>query len=305
MAGMIGRTLNEIFRVADLVGAGGFADVYLGRDLRTNTVVAIKVLHEHFTRDPKIVERFLREAKIAEVLDEPHVVRVLGSGQDDDTRYIVMEYVQGLTLADMVHRNGPMAVDEAVGYVRQMLHALGHAHLHGIIHRDIKPQNVMVVAGGQVKVMDFGIAKDVDAGGGSQTTMYLGTPRYMSPEQANGAPASPRSDLYAVTITLYELLTGQPPFSANTPWQILNLQMTAAPPPITSARSDVPVTIQQVIAKGLEKDPTRRFQSAEEMIDALDHGVPMVGEPTMIDLSPPPRAANPITPPADAIVVRP
>src|SRR5579885_1656229 len=172
MAGMIGRTLNEIFRVADLVGAGGFADVYLGRDLRTNTVVAIKILHEHFTRDPKIVQRFLREAKIAEVLDEPHVVRVLGTGQDDDIHYIVMEYVQGLTLADMVHRNGPMAVDEAVEYIRQMLHALGHAHEHGIIHRDIKPQNVMVVAGGQVKVMDFGIAKDVDAGGGVQTTMY-------------------------------------------------------------------------------------------------------------------------------------
>ena len=299
MAGMIGRTLNDIFRVADLVGAGGFADVYLGRDLRTNTVVAIKILHEHFTRDPKIVERFLREAKIAEVLEEPHVVRVLGSGQDDDTHYIVMEYVQGLTLADMVHRNGPMAVDDSVGYVRQMLHALGHAHSHGIIHRDIKPQNVMVVAGGQVKVMDFGIAKDVDAGGGSQTTMYLGTPRYMSPEQANGAPASPRSDIYAVTITLYELLTGQPPFSANTPWQILNLQMSAAPPPITNFRSDVPLTIQQVIQKGLEKDPTRRFQTADEMIDALDHGVPLVGEPTMLRITPVPEDTMLVNPPAD------
>ncbi|HVC33988.1 MAG TPA: serine/threonine-protein kinase, partial [Chloroflexota bacterium] len=277
----MGRTLNEIYRVSELVGTGGFADVYLGRDVRTNTVVAIKILHEHFARDPKIVERFLHEATIAECLNEPHVVRVLDEGRDGEVHYIILEYVQGLTLAQKVKSRGPLPVDEAVDHVRQTLQALGAAHRHGIVHRDIKPQNIMVLSGGQIKVMDFGIAKDVTADSGAQTTMYLGTPRYMSPEQAAGAAASPRSDLYALTITLYEMLAGQPPFSAETPWQILNLQLTATPPPITQHRADVPAMIQQVLVKGLEKDPTRRFQSADEMLDALDRGVPATADHTV------------------------
>src|SRR6185437_5827753 len=195
---MIGQTLNEVYRVSEKVGSGGFADVYLGRDVRTNTVVAVKVLHDHFASDPTIVERFLREADFAEELVEPHVVRVLDHGNDGDVYYIIMEYVQGHTLAHLVKIQGQLEVEAAVGYIREMLQALGAAHQAGIVHRDIKPQNVMVTAGGLVKVMDFGIAKDVAASNGAQTTMYLGTPRYMSPEQANGEAASPRSDLYAV-----------------------------------------------------------------------------------------------------------
>ena len=281
---MIGQTLNEVYRVSEKVGSGGFADVYLGRDLRSNTVVAIKILHDHFASDPTIVERFLREADFAEELIEPHVVRVLDHGNDGDVYYIIMEYVQGHTLAHLVKTRGQLDVEPAVGYVRAMLQALGAAHQAGIVHRDIKPQNVMVTASGLVKVMDFGIAKDVAASGGAQTTMYLGTPRYMSPEQANGAAASPRSDLYAVAITLFELLAGQPPFNADTPWNILNLQMTATPPPITQFRADVPIEVQQTLVKGLEKDPGRRFQSADEMIEALANGVAETGEPTMLGL---------------------
>ncbi len=270
---MIGRTFNEIYRILELVGGGGFADVYLGRDLRSNTVVAVKILHEHFARDPAIVQRFLREAQFAQTLVEPHVVRVLDAGQEGSLHFIVMEYVQGHTLARLIQDRGQLPVDEAVEYVRQMLQAVGAAHRAGIIHRDIKPQNVMVTAGGLVKVMDFGIAKDVGAATGTQTTMYLGTPRYMSPEQANGERATARSDLYAVAITLFELLSGQPPFNSDTPWKILNLQVNAEPPPISRFRSDVPPLVEQVLAKGLQKDPKRRFQSAEEMLDALEHGV--------------------------------
>ncbi len=281
---MIGQTLNDVYRVSEKVGSGGFADVYLGRDLRTNTVVAIKILHEHFASDPALVERFLHEADFAEALVEPHVVRVLDHGSDGDVYYIVMEYVQGHTLAHLVKTSGPLEVGAAVGYVSEMLLALGAAHRAGIVHRDIKPQNVMVTAGGLVKVMDFGIAKDVAASGAAQTTMYLGTPRYMSPEQANGEPASPRSDLYAVAVTLFELLAGQPPFDADTPWKILNLQMTATPPPISQFRSDVPREVVQTLARGLEKSPDRRFQTAEEMLAALTNGVPETDEPTIVGL---------------------
>jgi serine/threonine-protein kinase len=271
---IVGRTLNNSYRILELVGTGGFADVYLGRDVRTNAVVAIKILHDQFTRDPAIVERFLREARLAQQLVDDHVVRILDSGDEGGIYYIVMEYVQGHTLAHLIQVKGPMPVPEAVEYVRQVLQALALAHRAGIVHRDIKPQNLMVTTSGLVKVMDFGIAKDLTTAGGTATTMYLGTPRYMSPEQAGGAPASPRSDLYAVAITLYELLRGQPPFTAETPWQIMNLQMTAEPPPITRFRADVPRSVVQVVNKGLQKDPNRRFQSAEEMLEALDHGVP-------------------------------
>lgn len=277
---IVGRTLNNSYRVLEFVGTGGFADVYQGRDLRTNTVVAIKILHDQFTRDPAIVDRFLREARLAQQLVDDHIVRIHDSGDEGGIYYIVVEYVQGHTLANLIQSKGPMPIPEAVEYIRQVLQALMLAHRADIVHRDIKPQNLMVTTSGLIKVMDFGIAKDLSATGGTVTTMYLGTPRYMSPEQASGAPASPRSDLYAVAITLYELLRGQPPFTAETPWQIMNLQMTADPPPIAQFRADVPRTIVQVLNKGLQKDPNRRFQSAEEMLDGLNHGLPEDDETT-------------------------
>ncbi|HUX88424.1 MAG TPA: protein kinase, partial [Chloroflexota bacterium] len=266
---MEGQTLNGIYRVLELVGAGGFADVYIGRDLRSNTVVAVKVLHEHFARDPNVVRRFLREAQVAQSMADPHAVRVLDAGQDGAGHYIIMEYVQGLTLAQIIQNRGQLPIQEAVDYTQQVLQALSEAHEHGIVHRDIKPHNLMVTAAGFLKVMDFGIAKDVTAGTLTQSAVYVGTPRYMSPEQARGEKADARSDLYAVSVTLYEMLAGQPPFSGETPWKVLNLQMTAEPPPLETVRNDVPPALLQVLATGLSKDPDRRYQNADDMIHAL------------------------------------
>lgn len=279
MTGMLGRTLNGTYRVSELVGSGGFADVYLGRDVRSNTVVAIKVLHDNFAEDPALVRRFFREAELAQSLINPHIVRVLDAKQDGDVYYLVMEYVQGLTLAQIIQQRGPVPIAEAVDFVSQVLEALAVAHRANIVHRDIKPQNLMVTPAGLVKVMDFGIAKRTAVETVAQTTMYVGTPRYMSPEQAKGGRATPQSDLYAVTITLYELIAGKTPFSAETPWQMLNLHMLAEAPPIRVYCSDVPPALEMVIARGLKKDPAQRFQSAEEMQQALREAVPGTGEP--------------------------
>lgn len=283
---MIGQTLNGMYRVSELVGSGGFADVYLGRDLRSNTVVAIKVLHDNFADDPALVRRFFREAQLAQSLVDPHVVRVLDVGQDGSTYYLIMEYVQGHTLAHLIQTRGPLPIDEAVGYVEQVLQALAVAHRAGIIHRDIKPLNLMVTPGGLVKVMDFGIAKRTAVEALAQTTMYMGTPRYMSPEQAKGGSATAQSDLYAVAVTLYELLAGRTPFTADTPWQVLNLHMLAEPPPIRAYCSDVPPAIEAILARGLKKNPAQRFASAEEMLQALRDALPEAESVPPAELSP-------------------
>ncbi|MBI2941130.1 MAG: protein kinase [Chloroflexi bacterium] len=270
---MIGRTLNGVYRLSELVGGGGFADVYLGRDLRTNTIVAVKVLHPHFARDQAILRKFDDEARTAQALVEPHVVRVLDAGQDEGTYFIVMEYVQGHTLAHLVQTRGGLPVDEAVGYVCQVLQALEAAHQARIVHRDIKPLNVMVMPDGVAKVMDFGIAKQEAAGTMTRTGMYLGTPEYMSPEQAKGIPVDARSDLYSTAITLFELLAGQPPFRAASPWEVLSQQVNAEPPPLSRFRQDVPPALEQAVARGLAKAPEQRFQSAAEMRLALEQAI--------------------------------
>jgi|GEM_PF-5326848 len=285
--GLVGRALNDTYRLLELVGEGGFADVFLGRDLRTNVPVAVKVLHDHLGRDQAIVARFLHEARIAQQLSDSHIVKVLDFGLDGDVHYIIMEYVTGHTLAHLLKANGPMPVDQAVNYTSQVLLALGDAHQHGIVHRDIKPQNIMVTASGPVKVMDFGISKDLGSDAATSAGLLVGTPRYMSPEQARGDNATAASDIYAVTVTFYELLRGQPPFNADTAWKILNLHASAAPPPIADFRSDVPDHIQRIIAKGLVKDPTQRFATAREMLSAFQRGpLDTVDDKTMMETRP-------------------
>ncbi|HEX5416184.1 MAG TPA: serine/threonine-protein kinase [Chloroflexota bacterium] len=305
--GLVGRALNDTYRVLELVGEGGFADVFLGRDLRTNVPVAVKILHEHLGRDQSVVNRFLHEARVAQALSDSHIVKVLDFGLDGEVHYIIMEYVTGHTLAHLLKARGPMPVDQAVGYMSQVLQALADAHRHDIVHRDIKPQNIMVTANGPVKVMDFGIAKDLDNDGATSAGLLVGTPRYMSPEQARGENATPASDVYALTITFYELLRGQPPFSADTAWKILNLHASAAPPPITDFRSDVPDNIQRVIAKGLAKDPSQRFANADEMLYAFQHGAmdPAEDKTVMETMPPVPAPVEPAPKPQPVAPVSP
>jgi serine/threonine-protein kinase len=265
---MVGTTLRDTYEVYKLVARGGFGDIFLGRDIRSNTVVAIKTLHPEVLANPDAVRRFHREAELAQKLTNPHVVRVLAEGEVDGTPFLVMEYVQGLTLAQVVRTRGALPIAEAVDYVAQMLEALAEAHAKGIIHRDVKPLNVMV-QNGVVKVMDFGIAKLDLAESLTESNILMGTPRYMAPEQAAGGRGDARSDLYAVAVTLYELLAGQPPFTTGTPVQVAYQQVHSPPPPITQSRSDLPAELVEVLRRGLAKDPAYRFQSAAAMREAL------------------------------------
>jgi serine/threonine-protein kinase len=246
------------------LGAGGMADVYLAEDQELGRRVAIKILNGRHANDAQFIERFRREAKNAAALNHPNIVSIYDRGEAEDTYYIAMEYLDGRTLKELVVGRGPAPVNVAVEYVRQILSALRFAHRHGIVHRDIKPHNVLVDREGRVKVTDFGIAR----AGTSQMTeagSIVGTAQYLSPEQARGTEVDQRSDLYSLGVVLYELLTGQTPFDGDTPVEIAMKHLSATPRPPSQIRADVPRDLDMVVIRALAKDPAARYQSADEM----------------------------------------
>jgi serine/threonine protein kinase len=184
--GMIGKRIKQ-YRILDRVGRGGMATVYRAKDAQTGRTVALKVMHPHLAKDPKYVERFRREAETAKSLDDPHIVKVLDYDDEDGNYFLVMEYVRGKTLQQLIHEAGSLTVEQALGIASQIARALDNAHRRGIVHRDIKPQNLMVTPEGLVKAMDFGIAKAADFSTMTQTGIFMGSPHYVSPEQAKGA----------------------------------------------------------------------------------------------------------------------
>ncbi len=266
---MIGRVVKGKYKIYDELGAGGFATVYLGRNMDTNEIVAIKVLSQQYTREPRYVERFRREARLAERLRHPNIVRVLDHGVEDGLHFLVMEFVEGLTLNEVIARKGRLSVEEAISYTEQICAGLQAACQAGVVHRDIKPANLMITPGGRVKIMDFGIARMESQAGLTQSGMFMGTPRYISPEMARGAETDIRSDLYAVGLVLYEMLTGRPAFDAENSWAVLRLQLESDPPPISQMRPDVPLWLEAIVFRAIAKDPARRFQMPVEMLAAL------------------------------------
>ena len=267
---MIGRVIKGKYKIYDEIGSGGFATVYLGRNVDTNQIVAIKVLSQQFTREPRYVERFRREAGLAERIRHPNIVRVLDHGIEDGLHFLIMEYVQGLTLDQIIERKGRLPVQEAVSYVQQTLAGLQTAFEAGVVHRDIKPANLMITSDGAVKIMDFGIARVESAVGLTQSGMFLGTPRYISPEMARGSGADIRSDLYSVGLLTYEMLVGAPPFDGENPWAVLHQQLETEPPSLSHARADVPRWLEAVVRRAIAKDPAQRFQTPAEMMAALE-----------------------------------
>jgi beta-lactam-binding protein with PASTA domain/predicted Ser/Thr protein kinase len=266
---LIDRLFDGRYRITRKLGAGGMATVYLAEDQELGRRVAIKILNERHANDEQFVERFRREAKNAAGLSHPNVVSVYDRGEAEGTYYIAMEYVEGRTLKDLIVRRGPSPIPIAIDYTRQILQALRFAHRAGIVHRDIKPHNVIVDSEGRVKVADFGIAR----AGTSQMTeagSIIGTAQYLSPEQARGAPVDQTSDLYSVGILLYELLTGTVPFNGETPVEIAMKHLSQTPEPPSSHRPDVPHDLDLVVVRALSKDPAERYQSAEEMDADLD-----------------------------------
>ena len=261
---LIGTLFDGRYRVIRRLGSGGMANVYLAEDTELGRSVAIKVLDEKHAKDEQFVERFRREAKNAASLQHPNIVSIYDRGEAEGTYYIAMECIEGRTLKELLVARGPLPVDQAVAYARQILGAIRFAHRKGIVHRDIKPHNVLVDADGRLKVTDFGIAR----AGASQMTeagSIIGTAQYLSPEQARGAPVDHRSDLYSVGVVLYEMLTGSVPFTGDTPVEIAMKHISTVPEPPSAKRPEVPEDLDMVVLRALAKDPDDRFQTAEEM----------------------------------------
>ena len=261
---LIGTLFDGRYQVVRKLGAGGMANVYLAEDQELGRRVAIKILNDRHANDEQFVERFRREAKNAAALSHPNIVSIYDRGEAEGTYYIAMEYLDGRSLKELIISRGPAPLNVAIEYARQILSALRFAHRHGIVHRDIKPHNVLVDAEGRVKVTDFGIAR----AGASQMTeagSIVGTAQYLSPEQARGIGVDQRSDLYSLGIVLYELLTGTLPFNGDTPVEIAMKHLSQMPELPSATRPELPRELDLVVTRALAKDPEERYQSAEEM----------------------------------------
>jgi eukaryotic-like serine/threonine-protein kinase len=338
MAGTSDSLINTLFdgryRVLRKLGSGGMANVYLAEDEELGRRVAVKILNDRYANDDLFIERFRREAKSAAGLSHPNIVSIYDRGEAEGTYYIAMEVIEGRSLKELIMTRGALPIGTAIGYAKQLLEALRFAHRHGIIHRDIKPHNVLVSADQhakanepRLKVTDFGIARH----GASQMTeagSIMGTAQYLSPEQARGAPVTAASDLYSAGVVLYEMLTGKVPFTGDSAIEIAMKHVNDLPAPPSALRPEIPTELDQIVLRALAKDPGERYQSAEEFIEDLERveaGLPIsratttaatallagaagglaAGEstellsegPTRVVAPPPPRPAPPRRPP--------
>jgi serine/threonine-protein kinase len=266
---MIGKILGNRYQVAEKIGDGGTAFVYKGLDNLLNRNVTIKVLRPEYVNDQDFVRRFRREAQAAASLSHPNIVSIYDVGYEDGIHYIVMEFIKGLSLKEQISEMGYLPVKMAVDYACQIAHALEHAHRHGIIHRDVKPHNILITDDGRVKVTDFGIAQAVTAATVTYNGAILGSVHYFSPEQASGGHTGEKSDLYSLGVVLYEMLTGRVPYNGDSPVSIAVKHIQEPFPDPMEVNEDIPVSVQQIISRAVEKDPDKRYLSAREMSEAL------------------------------------
>nr|MBA2627472.1 serine/threonine protein kinase [Gemmatimonadales bacterium] len=269
----LAAALADRYRLERELGQGGMATVYLARDLKHDREVAIKVLREELSASLGS-GRFLREIRIAAQLQHPHILPLLDSGEADGFLFFVMPYVKGQSLRDRLAREGELPVHDAVRLISEVVDALVEAHAHGVVHRDIKPDNVML-SGRHALVTDFGVAKAIsEATGGNMVTtlgVAVGTPTYMSPEQAAADPhVDHRSDIYSVGVMAYEMLSGRPPFTGTTPQQVLAAHVMEAPDPVSKRRAAISPAVEAVVMRCLAKRPADRFQTAAELHAALE-----------------------------------
>jgi eukaryotic-like serine/threonine-protein kinase len=268
------RILGGRYEVESRLGEGGMAMVFGGVDRLLGRKVAIKVLARHYARDRTAVERFRREAQAAAGLNHPNVVSVFDTGSDDGVHYIVMEHVDGTTLADEIKEHGPVPPGRAALIAVDVCRALASAHEKGMVHRDVKPGNVLLASDGSVKVTDFGIARVASSEALTATGSVMGTASYLSPEQARGGDIDARSDIYSLGCVLYEMLTGRPPFDGDTPLSIAYKHVQEDPPPPSSINPAVPADIESVVSRAMAKKPGDRFKSAAEMARNLQEAAP-------------------------------
>lgn len=270
MDNLIGRKLDGRYLIESLIGVGGMANVYKGRDIRTGNEIAVKVLKEEFLGNEELVRRFKNESKAISILDHPNIVKVYDVSVTDQLQYIVMEYIDGITLKEYLkQRGGALTWKEVVHFATQVLSALEHAHSKGIVHRDVKPQNIMLQADGSIKMMDFGIARFSRAQSQTISDKAIGSVHYISPEQAKGDHTDARTDIYSVGVMLYEMLSGKLPFDGTGTVSIAIMQISEKPKPLAEVAPNVPEGLRQITEKAMEKDPAARYQSAAEMLAAI------------------------------------
>ena len=277
MDNLIGKKLDGLYEVKELIGSGGMANVYkavmLGRNgpVPAGTVVAVKVLRQEYTHDPELVRRFKNESKAISLLNHPNIVKVYDVSVNDQLQYIVMEYVDGMTLREYLNeRGGKLTSRETVHFISQILKALEHAHANGIVHRDIKPQNIMLLDNGQLRMMDFGIARISRAENQLLSGKTMGSVHYISPEQAKGDETDCTSDIYSVGVMMYEMLSGQLPFDAEDAVEVAIKQISDQPKSLHEIAPQVPAALVEITEKAMAKLPQNRYASAREMLDALD-----------------------------------
>ena len=271
MDNLIGKKLDGRYLIESLIGVGGMANVYRGQDTQTGNAVAVKVLKEEFLDNEELVRRFKIESKAISILVHPNIVKVYDVSVSDKMQYIVMEYIDGITLKEYLkQRGGALTWKETVHFATQILGALEHAHSKGIVHRDVKPQNIMLLANGSIKMMDFGIARFSRAQSQTVSDKAIGSVHYISPEQAKGDKTDARTDIYSVGVMLYEMLSGKLPFDGTGAVSIAIMQISEKPRPLAEVAPNVPEGLRQITEKAMNKDPNERYQSAREMLDAID-----------------------------------
>ena len=271
MDNLIGKRLDGRYLIGTLVGVGGMANVYRGKDMKTGEAIAVKVLKEEFLDNEELVRRFKNESKAISILNHPNIVKVSDVSVTDKLQYIVMEYVDGITLKEYLkQRGGALTWKETVHFATQILSALQHAHSKGIIHRDVKPQNIMLLADGSIKMMDFGIARFSRAQSQTVSDKAIGSVHYISPEQAKGDKTDARTDIYSVGVMLYEMLSGRLPFDGDGAVSIAIMQIADKAKPLDQVAPGVPMGLCQITEKAMEKEPSKRYQSAQEMLMAIE-----------------------------------
>ena len=264
---MVQRILDQRYELEELIGGGGMADVYRAKDRLLNRPVAVKILHEAFKQDKEFIDKFQREAQAAARLSHPNIVNIYDVGVADGDHYIVMEYVPGRTLKDRIRQEGHLSVSESLRVAREIAEALAHAHANNLVHCDIKPHNILMMADGHAKVADFGIARAVTESTMTYSGNVIGSVHYFSPEQAKGTMITPKSDVYSLGVVLYEMLTGKLPFTGENPVSIAVKHLQEEPVPVRQIDPAIPPVVEAIVSKAMSKDPAMRPTSAELVQD--------------------------------------